>query len=483
MSDVTPLRILIIEDDADTRANLQDILELDAHCVVTAASVAEAFSSPDLTKISVVVLDRRLPDGIAEELIPNLKLAMPGADIIVVTGYADVESAILALRRGAADYILKPINPDVLRASLARTAKQIELRRAKERSEANFRELIEAVDFMVVILGQDHQITYANRFAAQLTAYSAEELVGRPLSAFLEGDSITRVERQLERLLLGQPGIEQEIPIRCRNGDERWVLWNARSLKDFEGQPAILSVGHDVTERRRLEQRALQSERLAAIGQMVTGLAHESRNALQRSQASLELLKDELRGQPEPLELVERILRAQHHLHKLYEEVRGYAAPIVLHRESSPLNRIWQDTWANLAATHTKKHLVLQEALETEDLECPVDALALEQVFRNILENAIHVSREGDVILIQCRETTLRGRPALEIGIRDRGPGLNAEQAARIFEPFYTTKTKGTGLGMAIVKRIVEAHAGHIFVRQLDAPGAQIVFVLPRSNE
>ena len=483
MSDVTPLKILVIEDDEDTRANLRDILELDDHCVVSAASVAEALCRPDLTTISVVVLDRRLPDGNAEDLIPQLKQAIPIADIIVVTGYADIESAILALQRGAADYILKPINPDVLRASLARTVKQIGLRTAKERSEANFRELIEAVDFMVVILGQEHKITYANRFAAELTGYSAEELIGKSISMFLEHEPQSRVERQFERLHQGQRAIEQELPIRCRNGDERWILWNARLLNDFEGSQALLSVGHDVTERRRLGDRAMQAERLAAIGQMVTGLAHESRNALQRSQACLDLLKFELRDQPETIEIVERIQRAQHHLHHLYEEVRDYAAPIVLRREMCPVNHLWQDTWANLEIARTQKLLTLKEDLDTENVMCFVDPLALEQVFRNILENAIHVSKGGDAILIHAGDTILRGHPALEISIRDHGPGLSPEQAARIFEPFYTTKTRGTGLGMAIVKRIVEAHGGQLGVGRQAGPGAEIRLVLPRNDQ
>lgn len=483
MSEVAPLRILVIEDDEDTQANLRDILELDDHTVVSASSVAEALIHSDLAAISVVILDRRLPDGNAEDLIPRLKIAMPAADVIVITGFADVKSAILALQRGAADYIIKPINPDVLRASLTRTAKQIELRSAKERSEANFRELIEAVDFMVLILCKDYKIIYANRFASELTGYPLAELIGKSISEFLDHEPRSRIGYELELLYKGQRATEQEIPIRCRNGEERWILWNVRFLKDFEGSQAMLSVGHDVTERRRLAERAMQAERLAAIGQMVTGLAHESRNALQRSQACLELLADELQGQPDALELVERIQRAQHHLHHLYEEVRGYAAPIVLHRAMHPVDGVWQDTWAHLEISRKKKLLTLKEEIHTDNLICSVDPLALEQVFRNIFENAIHVSSEADEILIQCSETSLGSHPALEIRILDQGPGLNPEQAAKIFDPFFTTKTQGTGLGMAIVKRIVEAHGGQIRVGRQDCPGAEIVVVLPRNDD
>lgn len=482
MSEIAYLKVLVIEDDEDTQANLQDILELDNHIVVTAASVKEALTRDDLETISVIVTDRRLPDGNAEEFIPQLKSRLPSADIVVVTGHADVESAILALKRGATDYIIKPINPDVLRASLTRTARQIELRLAKERSEANFRELIEAVDLIVVILCEDHRIIYANRFAAETTGYAANDLVGKPIYDLLHGDANSRIHRQLEHVRHGRTTTDQELPFQRPNGDERWVVWHARLLNDFEGSPAVLCAGHDVTERRRLEHRTLQAERLAAIGQMVTGLAHESRNALQRSQAGLELLQDELQDQPEALEIVESIRRAQRHLHHLYEEVRSYAAPIAIRREKCSLDRIWRETWSHLEVARSGKSLTLKEVTDSADFECFADPMALEQVFRNILENAIFVSQPGDEIEIHAGASNFAGRDSLYIRIRDHGPGLNQEQAARIFEPFFTTKTQGTGLGMAIVKRIIEAHGGQISVADRRGPGAEIVIQIPRSG-
>ena len=477
------LNVLVIEDDEDTQANLQDILELDNHTVTCVASLEEALQRSDLPTISVIVTDRRLPDGNAEDFIAELKKKAPAADVIVVTGHADVKSAILTLRRGAIDYIVKPINPDELRASLKRTAKQLELRRAKERSEANFRELIEAVDLVVVILCKEHKILYANRFACETVGHTATDLLGTPIFELLRGEAAAKIRRQLEHVHQGKPGTELELPIRNRNGDERWIVWNTRLLKEFEGSSAVLCAGHDVTERRRLEHRTMQAERLAAIGQMVTGLAHESRNALQRSQAGLELLQDELQSQPEALEIIHRIQRAQKHLHHLYEEVRSYAAPITLHREPCSIDRVWRETWANLSTARTTKAMTLKEELTTDQLTCLADPNALEQVFRNIFENAIHVSQQGDEILIRVVPSNFAGRPSLEISVCDQGPGLDAAQAARIFEPFYTTKTQGTGLGMAIVKRIVEAHEGQIRVAERSGPGAEIVITLPRHGD
>src|SRR5262245_24924443 len=114
--------ILVIEDDPDARANLQDILELDNHRVYSVATAAAAVDRArrDRDDLDAIILDRRLPDSTAEQLLPRLRLEAPEAAILIVTGYADLQGAIAALRQGAADYILKPVDPAALRASLGR---------------------------------------------------------------------------------------------------------------------------------------------------------------------------------------------------------------------------------------------------------------------------------------------------------------------------------------------------------------------------
>src|SRR5436309_224707 len=111
MESATSLGVLVIEDDPATRANLRDILELDDYPVETAGSAAEALNRADWGRFGAVLLDRRLPDGTAEEILPRLRQLNPHAAILIVTGYADLEDAIAAFRQGVTDYILKPINP------------------------------------------------------------------------------------------------------------------------------------------------------------------------------------------------------------------------------------------------------------------------------------------------------------------------------------------------------------------------------------
>lgn len=355
------LRVFVIEDDPDTCSNLCQILELNGYCVAAARTAAEALAASQVTCAAVILLDRHLPDATAEHILPKLKQFAPQAEILVITGHADLDSAIAALRFGAADYLLKPINPEMLRVRLQRIAQQR--------------------------------------------------------------------QRELE-------------------------LQHAR-------------------------QQTLQSERLAAIGKAMTGLTHESRNALQRSQAGLEMLARRLADRPDLLKLTRRIQKAHNDLHQLYEEVRDYAAPIHLDRQPGNLTDLLNEVWNDLAPRRKGTHACLRQHSTIHGADCHIDRFGFRQVFRNILENALEACSEPIEIEASITEVECNGRPGLRIALRDNGPGLGSETRERIFDEFYTTKTRGTGLGMAISRRIVEAHQGGIELG--DGPGTEIILTLPRT--
>ena len=231
----------------------------------------------------------------------------------------------------------------------------------------------------------------------------------------------------------------------------------------------------------RLEglERALQAERLAAIGRMVVGLAHESGNALQRTQAALERLARRVKDRPEALALIADIQQAQDHLHRLHEEVRAYAAPVKLEPCPCDLAGVWREAWAQLAVEREGRDAALCEEVGGAAGAWVVDPFRLTQVFRNILENSLAACPDPVRIAVRTSAAEVEGRPAVRVVVRDNGPGLSPEQRQKIFEPFYTTRPRGTGLGMAISKRIVEAHGGHIAAGGDGRPGTEIVITLP----
>jgi signal transduction histidine kinase len=266
------------------------------------------------------------------------------------------------------------------------------------------------------------------------------------------------------------------------------TLLEASRLAELRRAEEVLRGVNDELERRVEERTAalaeaqkkmLHAERLAAIGEMVAGLAHESRNALQRSDACVERLSWRVQDRPDALDLVGRIRAANDDLRRLFEDVRAYAGPVRLDLDYCDLAEVWRDAWAQLAPGRGSRDVLLCEDTEGVDLEITGDGFRLRQVFANIFDNALAACADPVRITVRCEETSLAGRPAVRVAVSDNGPGLNDEQRQKIFEPFYTTKAQGTGLGMAIAKRIVEAHGGELAVGQRNAPGAEIHVTLP----
>lgn len=478
-----PMDIFIIEDDPDTCGNLCDILELDGYGISWAYTAAEALSHPDLARASVILLDRKLPDTRADELLPELQTIALESEIMIVTGHADLDNAIFAMRLGASDYLLKPIDPDSLRMSLKRIAKRRETE-AQLRQERDFAQtVIETAQAIVLVLDRAGRVVRFNPFMENLTGYRLDEVQEKDwFETFLPESDCSRIRTLFERSLEGEPVRGHINPIVTREGRERAIAWWATTLKNSDGLTmGILSIGHDVTELQEAQRRALQAERLAAIGKAMAGLAHESRNALQRSQVNLEMLARRLEGRDELLELTTRIQRAQDDLHQLYEEVREYAAPIRLNRQPTDLTRLLLEVWSDLKFKREGRDATLRQHCGPIELTLAVDWFGIKQVFRNILENSLAACSDPVQIDVHFSETSLGDQPALRMAFRDNGPGLTSEAKERIFEEFYTTKTHGTGVGMAICKRVVEAHDGRILPGS--GPGAEILITIPYWTE
>ena len=478
----SPLSVLILEDDQDACENLQDILEFDRHQVTTFQSSRSALASTALKTADVILLDWKLPDASALELLPILTREVPGADIIIITGFGDFDRAVLALREGAADYLLKPINAESLRASVGRLAQRRWLAREKSRSEEMFRHLVEAAPSVILIARRNLDVSYFSPHAERVTGYAAAEMTGGGLGRLLAPHDPETIRSVVDELFQRGELWGREAEIVCRDGTHRWLMWNGRVIDDVEGEPALLIVGQDVTEQKEAIEKQVQSERLAAIGEAMTGLAHESRNALQRSQAYLEVLASELEGQPAPLELVERLQKAQNHLHQLYEEVRQYAAPLRPQPTLCSVPRLIEETWGNLEHLWRSREARLVIASREGEVPVAVDRGMMEQVFRNVLENALAACVDPVRIDVQFEEIATAAGTRLRISFQDNGPGLTAEQRRRIFDPFYTTKTRGTGLGMTLARRIVEAHGGRIGTGDGPGTGAEIVVELPSGS-
>jgi PAS domain S-box-containing protein len=348
-------------------------------------------------------------------------------------------------------------------------------------SEEQFRRAVEDAPIPVIMYAEDGQVLQVSRTWTELTGYTLADVP--TFEAWLTrayGPGAEAVRGHMRELFRGDrstPGVD--FTIRTRGGAERHWSFSASAPGTLQdGRRFVVGMAVDVTELRRAHERAVQAERLAAIGQAITTLAHEGRNALQRAHACLSRLCLRLEDKPEEMDLAGRTRRALEDLERLFDDIRSYASPVVLDVRPCDLGDVWREAWSQVLARYPGRDARLEEDPGGPALACGADRFRLGQVFANLFANALDACPDPVRVVVACRGALLGGRPALRVTVRDNGPGFTPEQRRHAFEPFRTTKAKGTGLGLAIVKRIVDTHGGTIGID--DSPeGAAVTLTLP----
>jgi signal transduction histidine kinase len=241
---------------------------------------------------------------------------------------------------------------------------------------------------------------------------------------------------------------------------------------------------------RRLEQaqeEARRSERLAALGQMSAGLAHEIRNPLGVIKGSAEMLHQKL-GESNPLasELAGYISSETNRLSALVTRFLDFARP--LHAELAPesLTAVLDHALHSVALTQKDGQVLLQRQYELNLPLVPLDEGLIEQAFVNLIQNAYDaMGRDGGTLRVTAARANSADRDGVEVRIEDTGPGIPAELREQIFNPFVTTKKTGVGLGLSIVSRIIDGHHGTIRIEggAEDRRGARFVIFFPVRDE
>ena len=351
----------------------------------------------------------------------------------------------------------------------------------RERGQRKFRHLVENASCLIAILDCNHAAIYFNPRAELATGYATGELRNQSdrVLAILGQDEL-ETRTRLAGVLAGQGSASYEAEISGGSGPPSWIHWTLSRIDEMDEGPAVLAVGHDVTERRQAVAQLLQTSRLATIGEMYARLAHESRNALQRLRVCSELLADQLDGNPEATALLERSGHAQDDLQLLLDEVRNFASPILLERTECRVPTLWREAWNLLQSARADRRVELIDDLPGGGCRAiKLDRFRMVQVFRNIFENCLAACHDPLTVHVGCREILLDDDVAVEVHLQDNGPGFSDAAVDQAFEPFFTTRTRGTGLGLSIVRRIVEAHGGTVLAANAAAGGANVTLILP----
>jgi PAS domain S-box-containing protein len=330
----------------------------------------------------------------------------------------------------------------------------------------------------ILTFGEDGCIEAANPVAEGLLLYAPNELLGRRIFSLVsreceaEFDAILdNQSAELDATELGRPRAFRLIR---KDGHSVAVQATITPVR-FDKRLFWILLAQDNTSHDRAATQWERMERLAAIGQAASGIAHESRNSLQRIAAAVHHLKKGTSDTQKVAECIARIESGMSDLQCLHETVLEFVKPRVLQPAFTDIRDVVHSAWKAATGRPGDTDSELHENHTEADTHCEVDSFAIRQVFRNIFENSLAACPSKCCVDVSYEEVEPSGESGLQLMIHDNGPGLSDQQRRMIFDAFYTTKEHGLGLGMTIAKQIVEAHGGEISVG--DGPGAEVVIM------
>ncbi|HYO73163.1 MAG TPA: response regulator [Archangium sp.] len=516
MSSSMPEQILVVDDVRDMRLLLRYQLEQEGYAVTEASDGKAALKLLRECTPGLIITDVRMPFMSGLELLREAKQVLPATEVIVATGYAEVETAIECMRAGAFDLIRKPFNIHEMYACVTRALDRYRLNASADLVRAS-QSFFETNEFDRI----PHAIVEGSRtlMAADAVVLLMQEAQGRlqvahacGLSSEEESGLLCELGERVVRALssdrtpaLAAPGLEDRrlgsiqalgkgvsVILHPLTVGERVLgvltLLRRDGLRMYgrkEVDRAAMLASHVVLalENGRLAFQLASSERLATLGQVAAGIGHEINNPVAYVLSNLGFIQEQVmalrQGEPVDLrELEEAVLDAREGALRISDIVRDMRSLAKTDEEAGgwfELNEAIRSA-LRIARIETMR----QASVETQlpgGLEVKGSPGPVSQVFVNLLVNAAQALEAGEGPLKEIRVTARREADMAVIEVSDTGPGIPAEVLARLFQPFFTTKgSMGTGLGLSISRNIVRRLGGDIAVRSM--PGAGTVFTV-----
>jgi signal transduction histidine kinase len=451
-----PAQILIVDDHLELAENIVEILaealgQERLHCELTRDREG-AMAAAERTAFELALVDLHLPDGNGLELMADLKARLPFVQVVLITGDATIENAIRALQEGAFGYVLKPFQAQQLMESVTNAIERSRLLREREalrvqleESERRNREVLDRAPALILALDEAGRIAVWNRQLEEVTGFTRQEMFGKTGDVVIDNERVVRLQ--------------------LKGGGHRSVAWKTAVVPQAGGRaPLRYAVGADVTEEREMQLRAMRAERLAAVGTLAAGLAHEVRNPLNSATLQLQVLERKLaKGKLDEASVQTTVVVVKSELERLdalVSDFLAFAKPKPITPTPSDLNELIRRVVQLVNVEAASKRVELKLSLDDGLGLMPLDPQSIRQVLLNLIRNAIEALSDGGAVTICTRPAP--NSASVQLQVIDDGPGFPEDSP--VFDAFYTTKDSGTGLGLAIVYRVVSEHGGNVSV-------------------
>ncbi len=345
-------------------------------------------------------------------------------------------------------------------------------------SETRYRLIMEQASDAIWVAAADGTYMDVNRSACELLGYSREEFLGMHLSKTVMPEELEKTAQTVASVLAGKT-VVTERRMRHKDGSIVMAELSARRLDDGR----IVAIARDLTSRLRMEAELRRSQTLSAMGALVAGVAHEVRNPLFGISATLDALEEHVETGQDLAELPQffQVLHGQlGRLTGLMQDLLDYGRPAAIDPHVGPLEPSVALAVSACDRLARQRGVELRTAVPDSLPLLRLDRGRMGQAFINLIENAVQHSPEGAAVFV---EAVLHPGTAIEVAVRDSGPGVPAEDLPHLFEPFFSRRAGGTGLGLSIVQRIVEEHGGSVSAVNLPGGGACLSVRLPLPAE
>lgn len=352
--------------------------------------------------------------------------------------------------------------------------------------ERLYKHIVHNVTSGLVTVDGAGRITSFNRTAEEITGYKLEEVYQKEIGDLFPGFlSRSQANGFVSEGDWKKPYFSRwEINFRKKDGTTLTLGFSVSPLKDSEDQEiGVIFIFQDLTKLREMEEDLKRADRLAALGTLAAGMAHEIRNPLASISGSIEILREEMDGAVQQQQLMDIILREVGRLNSLIADFLLFARPTPPGKELIHLTGIVEEILAVFSHSPDCRPGIRLVTKFQDDLSMLGDAQQVKQVFWNLFINAAEAMANGGELRVELRRrppAEISGEPKQgEIHVSDTGSGIRDTDLSRIFDPFFTTKEKGTGLGLAIVHKIIENYGGKITVRSQLGKGTTFTIYLP----
>ena len=470
------ISVLLVDDDEDdyllTASVFKDLETTWDFDLIWCPTFAEAVKSLQNCKHDLYIFDYLLGAKTGIDLIAKAMEYHCEEPIILLTGKGDEKVAVEALRLGAADYLIKnELEPRILERCIRYALERTNVLKALRHSERRYKRIFEESRDLLFISDLNGNILHSNQVAEQMTGFSEQELLATPLSKLLE---IQNFDSVWQDLLEGNDLQDLEVRLIGKNGEKRYCIFSA-SLEDDQGSTYVQGHLHDITSRKQSERERLFSEKLAVTSRLVRMLAHEVRNPLTNVNLSAEQLESEMEN--DDLKFYTEIIKRNcSRINDLITQLLQSSRPSEVTLVPYSLHKVLDETLVAAYDRIQLKRIQIVKDYLAEEIRMPIDKASLQIAILNLVTNAVEAMEEGKGIL-----TLMTGRTEHDILVRivDNGSGISEENMRKVFEPYFTNKKTGMGIGLATTLTIVQSHRGRIDVQSEEGVGTVFTISFP----